>query len=72
MDLGPAGPKVIVQLAFALVVVVAMLLVAPRFWESRGPGVWALFPVVFVGQFVVMIVRSIRSARSDLAGGWRE
>ena len=72
MDLGPNGPKVIVQLAFVLLMIVVMLLMAPRFWDARGPGVWFLFPVLFVGQFVVMIVRSLRSARSDLADGWRD
>lgn len=72
LDLGPNGPKVIVNVAMVLGFIVVMLLMAPRFWEARGPGFWWLFPVLFVGQFVVWIVRALHGARADLEDGWRD
>ncbi len=73
LDLGPNGPDVIARLAMLLVFIVVVLLFSGRFWESSSSNwLFVLFPILFVGQFVWLITRSLRSAKKDLDEGWRD
>ena len=73
LDLGPNGPKVLVQVAMTLVILVAVLLWTINFWENSEPeGALKFAPLIIIAFLGTMVVNSVRAARRAVEDGWRE